>query len=102
MPTPLARLPKRRQAQSPSAAVCLVQQAYHQDRALHAALANERIVSAKAATAWGAEAVLAESREERYEKTRATAESILTKQQLADEFAERRLCENPDRGFANP
>lgn len=33
---------------------------------------------------------------------RAAAESILTKQKLADEFAERRLSENPDRGFANP
>jgi hypothetical protein len=61
---------------TPSASLCRTQEAFHRDRAAAAQLENVRIIAAKAATAWGHEALAAERREARHRKTKAIAGAI--------------------------
>ena len=53
----------------PSAALCRSQEALHRGRASEAQLENVRAIATVAANAWGHEALLAESREERRDRT---------------------------------
>lgn len=70
----------------PSSTFCRTQEALQHGRAADATLDNIRCVATAAAAAWGKEAIAAERREERLERTRAEA---------------RASSENPDRGFAD-
>lgn len=54
----------------PSVTLCRTQEAIHLDRASGSTLENVRAVAAKAAKAWGIEAVAAEQREARSERMR--------------------------------
>lgn len=72
-----------------SSTLCRIQEAYQRARAASASLENVRIIAGNAATAWGVEALIAESREARRERA-------LRKRQGDWQFSE-----NPDRGFAN-
>ena len=78
-----------------SSAFCQAQQAHHIQRASESALTNVRSIAARAAAAWGVEAMSAERREERDAKRRdeARAQSALA--------ADNSFSENPDRGFAS-
>ena len=58
---------------NPPASLCRSQEAYHRARAAAAQLENVRIIAAKAANAWGHEAIAAERREARHRKTKLTA-----------------------------
>jgi hypothetical protein len=98
-PTQLPKL--RKMARSPTAAVCRMQEDFHRARAANAALENVRIISAKAATAWHAEALLADEREARSVQTRAVAGGMARREPFAGSLDERRLSENPDRGYAD-
>ncbi len=80
--------------------LCRAQEAIQRDRATSAALENVRTVAAKAAVAWGLEAVAAEHREARRARTRAIAELMDIKKQRSHHQFEAMLNENPDRGFA--
>ncbi len=88
----------------PSAALCRAQQAFHRDRAQAAVLDNVRIVSEKAAVAWGREVLLAEERETRHERRRAISDAIESNEPLDEPLPrsahDRLFSENPDRGFA--
>lgn len=84
----------------PSATLCRSQQAYHQDRAAAATLENVRIISTKAAVAWGQEALLAEKREIRDARRRALADAAAVERLHL--FEDQWFSENPDRGFATP
>ena len=81
----------------PSAKLCRAQEAIHISRATGAALENERTVAAKAAKAWGAEAIAAEAREFRIESVRLYRLSAVTASREDSYFSE-----NPDRGDASP
>jgi len=82
-----------------SSALCRVQAAYHRDRAANAILENVRTVAGKAAAAWGLEALAAEARETRRERTRIIADLRgLEKKRVIEEG--RVFSENPDRGTA--
>lgn len=70
----------------PSSTFCRAQEALQHSRAADATLDNIRNVATAAAAAWGKEAIAAERREDRLERTRAEA---------------RASSENPDRGFAD-
>jgi hypothetical protein len=63
----------------PTAALCRSQEALHRGRALEARLENVRAISIVAADAWGKEALFADSREARRQRTlrlrEATAQS---------------------------
>lgn len=89
----------------PTAAMCRDQQAFHHDRAEAAALDNVRIISLKAAIAWGKEAIRAEQREANGERRRvhaaAAAMAIVGDAPWPNGADERRFSENPDRGFAS-
>ncbi len=87
---------------TPSSALCRAQQVYHSNRAACAVLENVRLVSAKAAVAWGHEARLADDRETRQERRRVNAEAIYHDAPLPSEAEDDDdwLSENPDRGFA--
>jgi hypothetical protein len=85
----------------PPSTLCRLQQAYHQERASVATLENVRVISAKAASAWAREAVLAEMRETRQERRRTTADANELNTPLSPEFDDRSFSENPDRGFAS-
>lgn len=87
---------------TPSSILCRAQEAYQQHRASNAKLENVRAVAGKAAKAWGLEALAAERREARRERTRVIAEmAALQKQRLAEQ-EDRLFSENPDRGFGDP
>jgi hypothetical protein len=57
----------------PSASLCREQESLQRDRAASASLQNVRIVAERAASAWCIEAVAAEKREARHERTRLIA-----------------------------
>lgn len=80
----------------PSAALCRAQEALQNDRASGTTLENVRAVAAKAAKAWGKEAVLAEEREARGERVR-----LHRMHHLAPFPAHEGASENPDRGLAS-
>ncbi|GAA4822445.1 hypothetical protein GCM10023232_19900 [Sphingosinicella ginsenosidimutans] len=83
----------------PSSALCRTQEAYHRDHAACASLANVRLINAKAASAWGEEALLAERREARHDQVRAVADLAAARRQRSREEQDRLTSENPDRGF---
>jgi hypothetical protein len=53
----------------PSLALCRTQEAHHRERATGALLENVRTIAAVAANAWGKEALLAQAREVRRDRT---------------------------------
>lgn len=77
-----------------SAIKCRAQQAYHLDRAARTELGNVRVISERAAKAWGQEADWAERREAKRRSEPKVA--------VPDEDLQKQLSENPDRGSANP
>ena len=92
-----------------TAAMCRDQQAYHRERAEAAVLENVRVISVKAAVAWGKEALRQEQREANGERRRtqgfasgaaATAMAIVGDAPWPNGADERQLSENPDRGFS--
>jgi hypothetical protein len=86
----------------PSATLCRSQEAYHRDRAAAAQLENVRAIAAKAASAWGKEALDAERREARHRKTKLAADILALRKREARDEPDRWLSENPDRGFETP
>ena len=85
-----------------SSTFCRVQETVQRDRAANAILENIRVIAARAANAWGIEALSAERREAQRERTRRIAEmaTLQDMSMLSDE--DMLLSENPDRGFENP
>lgn len=79
---------------------CRAQEIVQRDRADAALLDNVRTVAARAAVAWGREALAAEQREARHLRTLAIRELMALQNQrvLGDEDGS--FSENPDRGFA--
>jgi len=61
-----------------------------------------RTVAGKAAKAWGLEALAAELREARRERTRLIGDMANIQQTPSIEEEEGLFSENPDRGFAKP
>jgi len=82
---------------NPSSALCRAQEAYYRDRAAGALLENVRVIASTAATAWGQEALGAERREARHERTRALAAGLLIQKQRARDERERMWSDNPGR-----
>lgn len=76
---------------NPSASLCRSQEAFHRDRAAAAQLENVRIIAAKAANAWGHEALAAERREARHRKTKRIADAIALQKREAGSEGDR-LC----------
>jgi len=82
----------------PSADLCRVQEALQRRRAENAPLGNVQTIALKAAAAWGAEALVAEGREERQAQVRLFRAGELERQRLAHDQLDRGISENPDRG----
>lgn len=80
----------------PTATLCRTQEAIHRDRASGATLENVRAIAAKAAKAWGVEAVAAEEREARGERVRLYRLAHPPVVRPGDYP----VSENPDRGLA--
>lgn len=72
----------------PSSSLCRAQEAYQRRRAAGTPLENVRVIANKAAAAWREEALGAERREARHERTRAVAEARSTQKREAREQAE--------------
>jgi hypothetical protein len=81
----------------PSVTICRTQEAIHLDRARSATLENVRAVAAKAAKAWGMEALAAEQREVRSERVRLHRLAHAPLDSPAADY----FSENPDRGLAS-
>jgi hypothetical protein len=81
----------------PSANLCREQETIQRDRAASTSLENVRIVAERAANAWGAEALAAEKREARHERTREVALNLASMTNDGGELP----SENPDREFAD-
>ncbi|AHE55962.1 hypothetical protein [Sphingomonas sanxanigenens] len=86
----------------PSSILCRAQEKLQRSRAAATPLANIRSVAEKAAAAWNLEAVQAEKREQRQDRTRVTALALADAKREQREQHERAFSENPDRGFTNP
>lgn len=84
----------------PSAALCRVQESLQKERATGATLENVRQIAQKAANAWGAEAQLAEKREQRPVRIYGGATDPEAEKRCQGEQLDRALSENPDRGQA--
>lgn len=80
----------------PTATLCRTQEAIHLDRASGAILENVRTIAAKAAKAWGTEAIAAEEREARGERVRLYRLAHPPTARPSDYH----VSENPDRGLA--
>lgn len=65
----------------PTADLCRSQQAFHHNLATTSLLENVRLISTKAAIAWGVEAEAAEDRETRRERTKVMAGIIAAQKQ---------------------
>lgn len=74
-----------------SSAKCRSEQARHLERSLNDPLANRRIVAARAAEAWGLEALRAEEREAKNPAKLSKADA-----EIARQFAEEANAENKD------
>jgi len=85
----------------PSARLCRAQEAFHQGRAANTSLANVRTISEKAAAAWRLEALAADQREERHERSRLVRIAELDAVGQSGVHHDRSFSENPDRGFAD-
>ena len=88
-------------AMYPSSSLCREQENAQRHRAATTPLENVRVVAERAAIAWGNEAVAAEKREARQQRTRAIAAMIAVQKQMSCEQDGGSLSENPDRGFAD-
>ena len=84
----------------PSADLCRVQEAFQRRRAESAPLGNVRTIAQKAATAWAAEALYAEGREQRQAQVRAVRVDQLQKERAVCQQLDLAGSENPDRGRA--
>ena len=84
-----------------SSALCREQEAIQRARAASATLQNVRTIAENAAAAWSIEALTAEKRERRRSQARLAAAELLKEKEQSREQSDRRLSENPDRGFAN-
>lgn len=84
----------------PSSALCRAQEAYQRGRATGAVLANVRMIAEKAAIAWNIEALVAEKREQRQDRTRLSAAHLLEEKRQSRGQLDSLFSENPDRGFA--
>lgn len=82
----------------PSANLCRQQETVQRDRAASASLENVRIVAERAASAWGVEALAAEKREARHERTREAALHLTSHEREEDGEDP---SENPDRDRAD-
>lgn len=67
-----------------SAAHCLAQQACHLERSLNDPLPNRRIIAARAAVAWGLEALQAEEREAQHPRPLSKEDSEIARQFAAE------------------
>lgn len=85
----------------PSSAFCRAQEAHQRDRAAGSSLANVRAIAEKAATAWSKEAIAADRREQRQDRTSLIAARLLEESPQSREQHDKAFSENPDRGFAN-
>ena len=86
---------------NPSSTFCRAQEMLQRGRAADALLANVRVIAEKAASAWAHEALCADKREQRQERTRLIAETLFEEKQQLNEQNDRLFSENPDRSFAN-
>jgi len=86
----------------PSATLCRTQETFHRDRAAGASLANVRVIAAAAADAWRTEALAAERREARRDRTKTLAAVVALRKDESGGALERLTSENPDRGFESP
>jgi hypothetical protein len=84
-----------------SSTFCRMQETVQRDRAANAVLENIRIVAEKAAKAWSVEALSAERREARRERTRIIADMAALQNEPAPSEEDGLLSENPDRGVEN-
>jgi len=85
----------------PSSTLCRAQEMFHRKRAADATLINVRTVAEKAAAAWGAEAILAEKRQDRQQQASAFRASGAANLSEEDEDEDDlSFSENPDRGLA--
>jgi hypothetical protein len=84
-----------------SSTFCRAQETLQRHRAANAILENIRVVAARAATAWGFEALSAEQREARRDRARIIAEMAALQNEPVPGDEDRLLSENPDRGFEN-
>ncbi len=84
----------------PSSALCRAQEPCQRSRATGTPLANVRTIAEKAAPAWNNEALVAEKREQRQDRTRQIAAHLLEKKRQSREQYDKLFRENPDRGFA--
>ncbi|MET1085457.1 MAG: hypothetical protein ABWY12_20840 [Burkholderiales bacterium] len=82
----------------PSASLCREQESLQRDRAASASLQNVRIVAERAASAWCIEAVAAEKREARHERTRLNAAQQHDEATIAD--ASQRSDEDDQRDLS--
>lgn len=85
-----------------SSTFCRVQETNQRDRAANAMLENIRVIAARAATAWGVEALSAERREARRARTRIIADMAALQIDRIPSEEDGLLSKNPDRGFENP
>lgn len=85
----------------PSAALCRAQEALQLDRAITAQLPNVRTIARRAAAAWAIEAISADKRERRKEKTRLASASLAGEKQAPLRENDLSFSENPDRGLAS-
>ena len=85
-----------------SSTFCRVQETNQRDRAANAMLENIRVIAARAATAWGIEALSAERREARRARTRVIADMAALQIDRIPIEEDGLLSKNPDRGFENP
>ncbi|OJY68599.1 MAG: hypothetical protein BGP16_04960 [Sphingobium sp. 66-54] len=84
-----------------SSTFCRMQETVQRDRAANAILENIRVVAGRAANAWGIEALFAERREARRERTRVIADMAALQNEQAPSEDDKLLSENPDRGVKN-
>jgi len=85
----------------PSSSLCRAQEAHQRSRAAGTSLANVRTIAEKAATAWSNEALCAEKREQRQDRTSLIAARLSEEKRRLREQHDNSFSENPDRGFAN-
>lgn len=84
----------------PSSTLCRTQEAHQRALASGTQLDNVRRVAERAATAWANEAIIAERREARQERTGGAVVALIADRQRV-RTDDRMASENPDRGFAD-
>lgn len=84
----------------PSSTLCRTQEAHQRALASGTRLDNVRRVAERAATAWANEALIAERREARQERTGGTVIALVPDARPPRDD-DRMASENPDRGFTD-